>query len=241
MPLSFSSGWGALALFQPDTAHHVVHHLLLRQVGGVDDLRVLSGPQGVYLPVHVLIVPLDHVGQHFFVGTFLSLLLHFVEAAAGANLRRGGQVKLHRGVRQNPGADVPAVQQHTLAGGKLLLPLHHGPANHRSLGDGAGGHADLRCADQAGHILPVHIGVLFAVFIADFRQVGRRQRFQSGFIFQSNAFLERFPRKRAVHGSRIQMQDPQLLGHAVGHGAFARADRAVQSDCKQHRSSHPFA
>ena len=190
--------------------------------------------------MHVLLVPADHVGQHLFVGSFLPLLLHFIEAAAGANLRRGGQVKFHRGVGQHPGADVPAVQQHALPGGQLLLALNHGPAHDGRLGNGAGGHADLRCADQTGHILTVHIGMLSAVFIANLRQAGFRQRLQGCFILQRNAFLKRLPRKGAVHGSRIKMQNSQLLGYAVSHRAFACADRAVQSNRKQHCSSHPF-
>ena len=115
----------------------------------------------------ILVIALFQLRQHLLIGVRQPLLLQFQKTPPGTLLRRGGEKHLQRGLRQYPGADVPAVHQHGLFRGQAPLQRYHGLPDAGVPRHGGGRHAYLRRANQAGDILALYQGMLCPAGIAD--------------------------------------------------------------------------
>ena len=194
-----------------------LHRLVKAQPGRIDLHGVLCLSQRLHGPVHILFIPLFQILQHLLIGIGHALLRHFLIASAGALLRAGGQIDLGGRVRQHGRADIPPVEHHICLRGQLLLQPYHPPAHVGIPAHSGCGHADLRRADQAGHVLSFHQGPLpiLPVLHAELKSFAQlRDLF---FVTDVNSPAERGQSQRPVHRPGVQMQDPQPGGHRIGY------------------------
>ena len=177
-------------------------------------------------------------------GRRLAALLQLQPAAAGPDLRGGGEEDLDVGPRQHHGPDVAAVHDHIVLPGQAPLLLHQECPHLRDGGDGGSKGGDLMPADLRRHVLPVEIHVLQAVRSVFHRDI---QGLQQGDHRLGVRGVHPCPKGLQAHGAvdgpGVHVQKPQRLRQGLGQGRLPGPGGAVDGDTSmsQVSSSSPSA
>ena len=212
----------------PDDRQNPLPALAEGAAGGVQAHRVLRRAQGGGGAVGIVVVPLLHLPENILIGLFRSPLPQLLPAAAGPVLRGGGEEDFHLGLRQDHGADVPAIHDDAPLPGQAPLHLHQKSSDLRNTGDSGGEHGDLRQADALGHVLsveehPLEPAVPIAQINMDLRQGGGDRCPVSGV----DAPVKYIQAHRAVNSPGVHVDKAQFLGGASGDAALSRAAGSV--------------
>ncbi len=137
----------------------------------------------------------------------------FQKTPAGAFGHTRGDEKLHLGLGENHGADIPPIQHSALGGAEAALEIEQGSAHGGDGRDLAGGHVGQGAAQIAA------------------REVLGRERAGLSFgyagILGVYAAIQHAPTNGAIEQAGIEVGQAKLGSEAPGERALARGGRAI--------------
>ncbi len=191
------------------------------QIDGVRSLRQRSVRAG-----GVALVALLHLRGQLPRVDRLALGAHLFAPAADAFVGIRVQEDLYLGVREHHRPDVAAFHHHAGALADLALLGHHGAPHARNHGD-----LDAPLETSGVRMASVTSSPLSAMCPGDSSISGRDGKLLHAMhVAGVHALPHRPQRHRAVHGSGIDVGEPQAGRQPFGDGAFPRPRRPVDRD-----------
>ncbi len=195
----------------------------------VDDERVVGRPKGGDGAVGVALVTGGLFGEQSLEGNMTALCGEFLLPPVGTDFGVGGEEELAIGLWEGDGSLVAALADNIAAACHAALCGDQGGANVRVPRDERGGFGRLRGAERVGHVPTV--GERAAFIKGDVERFGQ---FSDGrLVLRVDLLREACGGDGAVHGSRVEVIEPQPRGQPAGGRAFAGSSGAV--DGNNHR------
>src|SRR5882672_7091658 len=212
-----------------------VHLFFGPDVGGIEKNRVRGADERARGPLGVAAVPLTDLLEDRIPVRVLPFTPELEESPLGARLSGRGDEDLEISVWKNHRADVASFHHETRLAREGALDGNEPPTKPGMERHPGGGLPRLGGADRALDRKAVHRHAARAGRHSSALQHGQERRLN----VEGNSVPEREPGDGPVHGSRVDVQEPETLRNAAGSRALPRPRRPVDREDERLQRKRP--